>query len=302
VDLSSWRIALNGAEPVTPNVLERFVERFAPYGLRAEALTPVYGLAEASLAVTFSELRAPFRHRSFDRSALVREGIARVAAGGQPLVSLGRPLPGFALRIVDAGGDELEPGRLGRVRVRGPSLMQGYLGMPGATAAALRDGWLDTGDTGFLHEGELFLYGRAKDLLVLRGRNYAPQDVEHAVDGVPGVRTGCSAAVGLLSESGEGEELVLFVERARDAAVEDEALAERVRRRVLERTGLAPARVHVLAAGTLPRTSSGKIRRGETRRAFLAGELTPPERVTVLRLAREMLRSRLAFARALRAD
>jgi acyl-CoA synthetase (AMP-forming)/AMP-acid ligase II len=302
VDLSSWRIALNGAEPVTPGVLERFVDRFAPYGLRPEALTPVYGLAEASLAVTFSELRAPFRHRVFERGALVREGIARIAAEGQPLVSLGRPLPGFALRIVDAGGDELGPGRLGRVRVRGPSLMRGYLGMPEATAAVLRDGWLDTGDTGFLHEGELFLYGRAKDLLVLRGRNYAPQDVEHAVDDVPGVRTGCSAAVGLLSESGEGEELVLFVERSRDAAGGNETLAERVRRRVLERTGLAPARVHVLEAGTLPRTSSGKIRRGETRRAFLAGELTPPERVTLLRLVREMLRSRLAFARAVRAD
>jgi fatty-acyl-CoA synthase len=302
VDLSSWRIALNGAEPVTPGVLERFVERFAPYGLRPEALTPVYGLAEASLAVTFSELRAPFRHRVFDRSALVREAVARIAPEGQPLVSLGRPLPGFGIRIADAKGADLAPGSLGRVLVRGPSVMQGYLGMPEATAAALRDGWLDTGDTGFVHGGELYLFGRAKDLLVLRGRNHAPQDVEHAVDGVPGVRTGCSAAVGLLAESGEGEELVLFVERARRWRGRSDELAESVRRRVLERTGLAPARVHVLAAGTLPRTSSGKIRRAETRRAFLAGELAPPERVTVLRLAREMLRSRLAFARSLRAE
>ena len=301
VDLSSWRIALNGAEPVTPGVLQRFVERFARCGLRPEALTPVYGLAEASLAVTFSELRAPFRHRVFDRSALVRDGLARSASEGQPLVSLGRPLPGFALRIVDADGDELAPGRLGRVLVRGPSLMQGYLGMPEATAAALEDGWLDTGDTGFLHDGELYLYGRAKDLLVLRGRNHAPQDVEHAIDGVPGVRTGCSAAVGLLAESGEGEELVVFVERLRGDAGDDRALAECVRRRVLERTGLAPGQVHVLAAGTLPRTSSGKIRRAETCRAFLAGELTAPQRVTALRLVREMLRSRLAFARTVRA-
>jgi fatty-acyl-CoA synthase len=302
VDLSSWRIALNGAEPVTPGVLERFVERFTPYGLRPEALTPVYGLAEASLAVTFSELRAPFRHRVFDRGALVRDSVARIAPEGQPLVSLGRPLPGFGVRIADVEGAAVAPGRLGRVLVRGPSVMQGYLGMPEATAATLRDGWLDTGDTGFVHEGELYLYGRAKDLLVLRGRNHAPQDVEHAVDGVPGVRTGCSAAVGLLSESGEGEELVLFVERARRWRGRSEELAESVRRRVLERTGLVPARVHVLAAGTLPRTSSGKIRRAETRRAFLAGELAAPERVTVLRLAREMLRSRLAFARSLRAE
>lgn len=301
VDLSSWRIALNGAEPVTPLVLERFLERFAPFGLRPEALTPVYGLAEATLAVTFSPLRERFRHRSFDRNALVRDGLARPAAEGQPLVSLGRPLPGFALRIVDEEGEPLAEGRLGRVLVRGPSTMRGYLGLPDATAVALRDGWLDTGDTGFLHDGELYLYGRAKDLLVLRGRNHAPQDVEQALDDLEGVRAGCSAALGLLSESGQGEELVLFVERARGAPDPDAALAERVRRRVLERTGLAPSAVHVLEAGTLPRTSSGKIRRGEAARLFLAGELHAPRRVHAASLLREMLRSQLAFARAARA-
>jgi acyl-CoA synthetase (AMP-forming)/AMP-acid ligase II len=301
VDLSSWRIALNGAEPVTPLVLERFLERFARFGLRPEALTPVYGLAEATLAVTFSPLRERFHHRVFDRDALVRDGLARPAAEGQPLVSLGRPLPGFAVRIEDEDGEALAEGRLGRVLVRGPSTMRGYLGLPEATAAALRDGWLDTGDTGFLCGGELYLYGRAKDLLVLRGRNHAPQDVEQAVDGLEGVRTGCSAAVGLLSERGEGEELVVFVERARGAAETDALLAERVRRRVLERTGLAPAAVHVLAPGTLPRTSSGKIRRAEAARRFLAGELRPPRRVHVAALLREMLRSQLAFARAARA-
>jgi acyl-CoA synthetase (AMP-forming)/AMP-acid ligase II len=135
---------------------------------------------------------------------------------------------------------------------------------------------------------------------VLRGRNHAPQDVEHALDGVEGVRTGCCAAVGLVPADGDGEELAVFVERARDYPGASAELAERVRRRVLERTGLAPAQVHVLEAGTLPRTSSGKIRRNETRRAFLAGELVPPERVTWLRLVRELVRSRIAFGRAAR--
>jgi acyl-CoA synthetase (AMP-forming)/AMP-acid ligase II len=302
VRLESWRIALNGAEPVTPGVLERFVDRFAPFGLRPEALTPVYGLAEATLAVTFSPLRERFRHRVFERGALVREGLARRAEEGQPLVSLGRPLPGFEVRIADEDGDALAPGCLGRVLVRGPSTMSGYQGMPEATAEALRDGWLDTGDTGFLDAGELYLYGRAKDLLVLRGRNHAPQDVEQAIDDLPGVRTGCSAALGLVSEGGDGEELVMFVERARDSASGDAELAEQVRRRVLERTGLAPAAVHVLAPGTLPRTSSGKIRRAETRRRFLAGELHPPRRVTVFSLLAEMLRSRLALAWGARAS
>jgi acyl-CoA synthetase (AMP-forming)/AMP-acid ligase II len=301
VDLSSWRIALNGAEPVTPAVLERFIERFAPYGLRPEALTPVYGLAEATLAVTFSPLRERFRHRCFARDALVREGEARPAASGQPLASLGRPLPGFDVRIAADCGEPLAEGRLGRVLVRGPSVMQGYQGLPEATAAALRGGWLDTGDTGFLHGGELYLYGRTKDLLVLRGRNHAPQDVEQALDDVPGVRAGCSAAVGLLAADGAGEELVLFVERVRDAQVPDAVLSERVRRRVLERTALAPAAVHVLEPGTLPRTSSGKIRRAETARLFQAGELQPPQRVRAAALLREMLRSRRAFSRGARA-
>jgi len=301
VDLSSWVVALNGAEPVTPEALARFVERFAPYGFRPEALTPVYGLAEATLAVTFSPLRERFRRACFDRDALVREGVARAAPDGQPLASLGRPLPGFAVRIAGRSGAPLPDGRLGRVLVRGPSVMRGYLGLPAATAAALRGGWLDTGDTGFLHDGELYLYGRAKDLIVLRGRNYAPQDVEQAIEGVAGVRAGCSAAVGLLSPRGHGEELVIFVERARGAGEPDAAVAERVRRRVAARTGLAPAAVHVLAPGTLPRTSSGKIRRGEAARRFLAGELRPPRRAYALALARELLRSQLAFARSPRA-
>jgi acyl-CoA synthetase (AMP-forming)/AMP-acid ligase II len=221
-------------------VLERFIDRFARFGLRPEALTPVYGLAEATLAVTFSPLRERFRHRCFERDALVRSALARPAVDGQPLVSLGRPLPGFALRIVDEDGEALAEGRLGRVLVRGPSTMLGYLGLPEATAAALQGGWLDTGDTGFLHDGELYLYGRAEDRSSA-GRNHAPQDVEQAIDGVEGVLAGGGAALGLLSERGEGEELVLFVERARDAAVADAVLAERVRRRALERTGLAPA-------------------------------------------------------------
>lgn len=302
VDLSPWRVALNGAEPVTPLVLERFLRRFERFGLRPEALTPVYGLAEAALAVTFSPLRERFHHRSFDRDALVREGRALPADGGQPLVSLGRPLPGFALRIEGPGGEPLGEGRLGRVLVQGPSTMLGYLDLPDATAAALRDGWLDTGDTGFVLGEDLYLYGRAKDLLVLRGRNHAPQDVEQAVDDVDGVRPGCSAAVGLLSDRGDGEELVLFVERARSAAAASDAeLAESLRRRVIERTGLAPAAVHVLEPGTLPRTSSGKIRRAETARRFLAGELDPPRRVHLAALLREMVRSQIAFLRASRA-
>jgi acyl-CoA synthetase (AMP-forming)/AMP-acid ligase II len=294
VDLSQWSVALNGAEPVTPAVIESFVERFARYGLRREALTPVYGLAEATLAVTFSDLRSPFRRRRFDRDALARRATAIPASEGLELVSLGPPLPGFALRIIDHEGHDAADGHVGRVLVRGPSVMLGYHGMPERTAATLRDGWLDTGDTGFVHENQLYLYGRAKDLIVLRGRNHAPQDVEQVLHDVDGLRAGCVAAVGIVGH--EGEALFLFVERARGTRRDDGSIAQAVSRTVSERTGLVPERVLVLGAGTLPRTSSGKIRRDETRRRFLAGTLTPPRRVTLLYLLREVLRSHARFA------
>lgn len=298
VDLSAWRIALNGAEAVAPSVTRAFVERFSRWGFRPEALTPVYGLSEAALAVTFSDLRRPFNSRRFDREGLAREGVAREAAEGREIVSVGRPVPGTGLRILDDLGREVPAGRVGRVWVSGPSLMDGYLDDPEATARALRDGWLDTGDLGFLHEGELYLTGRAKDVVILRGRNYAPEEIERAVEGVPGVRTGCVIAASWLPEDAEGEALALFVEAARHASPERiAALPEACREAVLGATGLAVDQVEVLAPGTLPRTSSGKLRRQEALRLYLAGELAPPEPVTTLRMARAMARSELAYAR-----
>jgi acyl-CoA synthetase (AMP-forming)/AMP-acid ligase II len=176
--------------------------------------------------------------------------------------------------------------------------MDGYLGDPEATARALRDGWLDTGDLGFLREGELYLTGRAKDVVILRGRNYAPDEIERSVEAVPGVRSGCAVAASWLPEDAPGEVLALFVEASRAAtAVEREALPEACRAAVLGATGLAVDRVVILAPGTLPRTSSGKLRRAETLRLYLAEELTAPDPVTPLRLAGAMARSSLAYAK-----
>jgi acyl-CoA synthetase (AMP-forming)/AMP-acid ligase II len=274
VDLSSWRVALNGAEPIAPQTLERFATRFAPWGFRREALTPVYGLSEAALAVTFSDpARAP-RTRRFDRQALDREGRARESAAGRELVSVGRALPGFEVSIRDRAGAALAEDRVGRVLARGPSMMTEYLGNPAASAAALADGWLDTGDLGFLDDGELYLVGRAKDLLILRGKNHDPQDVEHAALGVEGARAGCAVAVSHLAEGASGERLLVFVEYARSVPESGRVeLGEAARRAVLERTGLDPDEVVVLAPGSLPRTSSGKLRRQEALRRHLEGEL-----------------------------
>jgi fatty-acyl-CoA synthase len=297
-DLSGWRTALNGAESVAPSVLRAFCDRFARWGFRPEALTPVYGLSEAALAVTFSDLDRPFRGRRFDREGLSRDRVAREAPDGREIVSVGRAVPGFRLRIVNEMGRDLPEGRVGRVWARGPSLMDGYLGDPEATARALRDGWLDTGDLGFLREGELYLTGRAKDVVILRGRNYAPDEIERSVEAVPGVRSGCAVAASWLPEDAPGEVLALFVEASRQATpLEREALPEACREAVLGATGLAVDRVVILAPGTLPRTSSGKLRRAETLRLYLAEELTAPDPVTPLRLAGAMARSSLAYAK-----
>ena len=299
VDLSAWQVALCGAEPVSPAVLRAFSRRFARWGLRPEALTPVYGLSEATLAVSFSHLDRVFTSRAYDRERLGR-GEAVPAEDGNELASLGTPLPGFSLRIVGAAGETLPERQVGKLEVAGPSLMEGHLGLPEATAEVLRDGWLDTGDLGFLDQGELFLTGRAKDIVLLRGRNYAPADLEQAVDEVAGIRKGCVVAASHFPEGGERELLYLFAERAQSEAGREDAevLAARVRSAVLEGTGLLPDRVLLLEPGTLPRTSSGKLRRRETLMLHLAGKLAPPRKVTPMLLAGAWLKSMLAFRRA----
>jgi len=289
VDLSCWRAALDGAEPISPSGLTAFVERFSAYGLRPEALSPVYGLSEAALAVTFWPLDHRFRVVRFDRMALA-EGRARVAAHDAPhpvaLPSLGVPLPGFAVEIRDPDGAVQPEGVEGRIHVRGPSVMAGYLGR---TEQPIQDGWLDTGDVGLLFEGELFITGRAKDVIVIRGQNHRPWEVERAVDAVEGVRTGCSAAVGDASEG--TERLLVFVE----ARAPRSDLAEDCARAVQAATGLEASLVVVLEPGTLPRTSSGKIRRREALRQWHQGTLTPPDAVGPLLLAGALARS--AWAR-----
>jgi acyl-CoA synthetase (AMP-forming)/AMP-acid ligase II len=292
VDLSSWRVALCGAEPVAAGVMRAFQVRFAPWGLRPEALTPVYGLSEASLAVTFSDIDRPFVARRFERERLLRDGEARIVEDGVEIVSVGKPLPGLSLEIVDGAGRRLPAGRVGRVKVAGPSLMQGYLGRPQATRHVLRDGWLDTGDLGFEDGGELFLTGRAKEVIILRGRNHLPQEIEASVDRVPGVRRGCAVAVAHRPEGAPGERLLLLVE-ARKGTPRDvfPALAEACAGAVRAEAGASPDEVVVLPAGTLPRTSSRKPRRAEALRRHLAGTLTPPRGWTALRLARTALDS-----------
>jgi len=278
VDLSCLRLSLNGAEPIAPAAFRRFCERFARFGFDPRTLMPVYGLSEASLAVTFSP---PGR------------GPRTVRSGGRELASVGPPVAGIEVSIRGEDGGELSDGAIGRIHVRGPSVMGGYFQDAGATAQALRDGWLDTGDLGFVEGGELVVSGRAKEVIVLRGANHAPQEFEDALDGLAGARPGCAAAVGLVPEGADGEELALLVEVEREGVL----AADAVRARVVERTGIRPHTVELLLPGTLPRTSSGKLRRAEALRQYLDGDLRPPRKVTLLRMAREAALSAAALAR-----
>ena len=293
VDLSRCRLALNGAEQVSVEAARRFSDRFARWGFRPAALMPVYGLAEATLAVTFSPPRAPLRTVPVDAVALAREG--RVFPGTRTLASVGIPVPGVSVEVRDEAGSVVPESVVGRIFARGPSVMDEYLGQPEATRAVLDGGWLDTGDLGFVQAGELVVCGRVKDVVVLRGANHAPQEFEDALEGVVGVRTGCAVALGFVPRGGDGEELLLLVETTPEASPD---LVDRIRAAVAERTGVRPHTVQLLAPGTLPRTSSGKLRRSEALRRWTTGTLHPPARVTAVRLVAEMLRSALALTRA----
>jgi acyl-CoA synthetase (AMP-forming)/AMP-acid ligase II len=292
VDLSHWSYALNGAEPISPVVMERFVERFGPHGFREEALMPVYGLSEASLAVTFTAARGAKPRLAIDPEALALRG--DVVEGKRALVSVGGPVPGCEVEVRGENGAVQPERKVGRIFARGPSVMKEYFGDPEATARALREGWLDTGDLGFVDRGQLYICGRSKDLVIIRGANHAPQEFEECLEGIPGLRAGCAVAVGHLAPDTQQEVLVVIAETS-DAAPAD--LAAQISAAIVARTSVRPYAVELVAPGTLPRTSSGKLRRSEALRQYEAGELEPPRAVNLLSLGSEFARSALAHAR-----
>ncbi|MPZ19330.1 MAG: AMP-binding protein [Luteitalea sp.] len=294
VDLSSWRIAFNGAEAIDPNVMQRFIDRFSRWGLRPEALTPVYGLAEAGLAVTFSDPAEPAVITEFDREALTRSGVAKPGSGRR-LPSVGRSMPGLDVEVRDQEA-RLDDGSIGRIWVRGPSITNGYYNDPESTGRLLRDGWLDTGDLGFFHRDNLYISGRAKDLIIIRGRNYAPQEIETLLTDLPGLRRGCAVAVADSSAEGR-ERLVILAERDRRSPKPDDELVGSIRNTVLSGLALTPDVIELLPPGTLPRTSSGKLRRAEALRMYQTRQLRPPARTTRLALLRHVATSQLAWAR-----
>ena len=292
LDLSTWTYALNGAEPVSHEVMTRFCDRFGRFGFRREALMPVYGLSEAALAVTFTSGTGDKPVLHVDPAAIAAQG--DVLPGARPLVSVGHPVPGCDIEVRADDGTVVAERHVGHVFARGPFVMKEYFGNPEATARALRGGWLDTGDLGFVDAGELYVCGRTKDLVIIRGANHAPQVFEECLESLAGVRTGCAVAVGFIAPDTHDEALLILAERADDPPSD---LAHQISSAIVSRTGIRPHTVMVLAPGTLPRTSSGKLRRAEALRLFLAQQLVAPRPVNLLSVGGEMAKSALAHAR-----
>jgi fatty-acyl-CoA synthase len=257
LDLSHLRCAMTGAEPIHPRVLRAFTDAFAACGFRDRAWFPVYGLAEATVAVTFPNVLAPTSFDALDRDALAH-GHAKPGSDVE-LTGVGTPLPGIEIRIVDANGHDLPEREIGEILVQSSHGMSGYHGDPEATAQAYRGGWLLTGDLGYLADGELFVTGRRKELIIRAGRNLVPSLIEAVAGEVPGVRAGCVCAVGLAHE-GRGTERAVVVAETKQAPETHEALILAVLA-ALARQGMEVDEVRLVDAGWLPKTTSGKLRR-----------------------------------------
>ncbi len=274
-DLSSVKMMGCGAEPINASVMDEFVARFGRAGLRPEALCPCYGMAEATLAISFASPAERVRVDVVDGASLARDGhaapVAEDAAGAQRVVGCGRAIPGHRLSVVDDGGRMLPDRRVGEIRVAGPSVTPGYDEDPEATAATYRpaaDGpWLHTGDLGYLVDGEIFPCGRKKDLLIVHGRNHPPQAVEWAAERVEGVRKG--TVVAFTVPGTDTEQLVVVSETAEADPGRLEAMAASVQEVVAAELMLTVADVRFARPGEVSKTSSGKLRRGHARAEYL---------------------------------
>jgi 1-acyl-sn-glycerol-3-phosphate acyltransferase len=300
LDLRSWRFAGNGAEPVSPDTLSRFIERFARYGLRAEAMAPVYGLAESAVGLAVPALgQAPIIDE-VEREPFMRAGRALPAKADDPhplrFVGCGHALENHALRVVDDSGRELPERTVGRLEFRGPSATSGYFRNAAATRALFHDGWLDTGDLAYIAQGELFLTSRVKDMIIRGGHNIYPYELEEAIGNLVGVRKGCVAIFGVRDAVAGTERLVAVAEvREADATVMNE-LRRRINALAVELLGAPPDDVVFAPAHSVLKTSSGKIRRAATRELYLTGALGASTRAVwwqVTRFAATSLRSSL---------
>ena len=274
VDLSSIRQIYNGAEPISVELCNEFMSALAYTGLKHQAMYPVYGLAEASLAVAFPEPGLDYRWIRVNRHKLGVGAQVEVnpadSRDALELVCVGRVVPNTELRIADDERGALPDGRVGHILIRGPNVTRGYFGDPEATAQAIgADGWVDTGDLGFMHEGSLYIAGRSKEIIFVNGQNYYPYDLENIAQRAPGLDLNKLVAAGVAREGSKGEELVVFVLH-RGSMQEFLPTAAAVSRLINEHTGLEVAQV--IPTKRIPKTTSGKVQRHLLEAAYVDGE------------------------------
>ncbi len=273
-DLSRWRIAGNGADMIRPDVMQGFVNAFAEAGFKASAFLPSYGLAEATLAVTIMPPGEGIRVELVEEERLsgTPRDLSRPARY-RAIVNCGKAVKDMALEIRGEHGEALSDHHIGKVWCKGPSVMHSYFRDPESTAACLVDGWLDTGDMGYTVDGYLFIVGRAKDMIIINGKNHWPQDIEWAVEQLPGFNHGDIAAFSVETENGEEAPAVLVHCRVSDPAARVE-LRDMIRDKVRAITGMNCI-VELVPPRTLPRTSSGKLSRAKAKKQYLSGEIEP---------------------------
>jgi fatty-acyl-CoA synthase len=274
-DLSCLKALGCGAEPIQPDTLRAFLDRFAANGLSANAILPSYGLAEATLAVSFIGIDDTIKTDHVDTDAM-KDGHAKPGngAGSVELTSVGKPFSGHEIKIIDEAGAPVGERTVGHVLLKGPSVTAGYFGQPEATAETFVDGWLHTGDLGYFAEGELYICGRAKDLIIINGKNFYPQDIERIASNVHGVRQDQCIAFAQ-GGNGSSEECVLVAEATKGGFDADE-LRSAIIAKVRTELGITVSDVVMIKRNTMPKTSSGKVRRRETRLRYENGTLEMP--------------------------
>ncbi|MGI9316971.1 MAG: AMP-binding protein [bacterium] len=290
IDLSSLRMVANGAEPVSVETIQKFTERFKPYGFRPEAMTPVYGLAESSVGLAFSAVDEAPIVDLVNRDALQQKEIAIPSNNddSHPIafVSCGMPLRDHQVRIVDALGRELPERQQGKLEFKGPSATQGYYRDPERTKAILQNGWLDSGDLAYMADGNIFLTGRIKDIIIKEGHNIYPQEVEEAVGNLTSIRKGCVAAFASADTRTGSERLIVVAETRGTDHSKYAEIEHSAAQKITDVLGMPADRIIITPPHTVPKTSSGKIRRSTTRELYENNKLGQPARALWLQVFR----------------
>lgn len=279
LDLSSWRVAANGAEAIQAKTLARFTEKFSPYGFKAETHLPVYGLAESTVCVATSPLNRLPRIDKIERKAFEEKLQAIPSTDSKEsnyleFVACGKAIPGHAVRIVDSNNIVLPERYIGQLQFKGPSSMQGYFGNPEATLAIYHDGWWDSGDLAYIGEEEIFITGRKKDIIIKTGRNLYPAEIEELTAEVQDIRKGCVVAFGINDPKKGTEKLIIVAETHDNKPADPDSIKRAINEKILTALDVLPDQIILVPPRTIPKTSSGKLQRAATKASFQAGKLT----------------------------